>query len=161
MKKPRTNNHWALVLRFNGRKVDRGKVKRAYRAYRREMGIPERCDNENCRFYSEPLLWNGKRLIPILDHLDGNRRDHSRANLQFLCPNCASQVDTHGGRNRGRVVDESEYGYTLNNPDGTKIVAATMIAKSSSSCLFIAATDDQKEAAEKTETITTPNTTEL
>ena len=87
--------------------------------------MPDRCDNQQCRFHTEPLKWNGKLLRPILDHKDGNRFDNSPGNLQFLCPNCDSQQPTRGGGNRGRVRDVTPDGYTLMNRDGTRIVAAT------------------------------------
>lgn len=63
-----------------------------------------RCDNEKCQFFIEPLKWNGKELKVIVDHKSGNVRDSRPDNLQFLCPNCAMQLSTHGGRNIGQVV---------------------------------------------------------
>lgn len=38
--------------------------------------------------------WNGKILECELDHIDGNRTNHSFSNLKILCPNCHSQTHT-------------------------------------------------------------------
>lgn len=47
--------------------------------------------------------WNGLPLTLNLDHKNGVNNDHSPENLRFVCPNCDSQQDTYGGKNRTRV----------------------------------------------------------
>ena len=45
--------------------------------------------------------YNGMPITLELDHVNGNRFDHSLSNLRILCPNCHSQTDTFrfkGGR---------------------------------------------------------------
>jgi 5-methylcytosine-specific restriction endonuclease McrA len=44
--------------------------------------------------------WQGKPLALQLHHINGNGADNRLANLQLLCPNCHSQTDTWGARNR-------------------------------------------------------------
>jgi len=44
--------------------------------------------------------WNGKELSFQLEHIDGNRHNHSLDNLMIICPNCHSQTDTYCGRNK-------------------------------------------------------------
>jgi hypothetical protein len=44
--------------------------------------------------------WRGKRLVLILDHKNGNRRDNRKKNLREVCPNCNSQLKTFAGRNK-------------------------------------------------------------
>lgn len=44
--------------------------------------------------------WNGVPLRLHVDHKNGNRADNRRRNLRFLCPNCHSQTDTYGGKNK-------------------------------------------------------------
>lgn len=47
--------------------------------------------------------WLGRPLSLHLHHINGDGGDHRLENLQVLCPNCHSQTDTFGGRNRGRL----------------------------------------------------------
>jgi hypothetical protein len=124
---------WRTVLRFTNIKIPQSKIALAYAKWRREQNVPDRCDNPACQFHCGPLVWNGKPLKLILDHSKGNRYDNSPLSLQYLCPNCDSQLLTRGGGNRGRVVDLTADGYTLMNRDGSRIVAATGRSAGSSS----------------------------
>lgn len=45
-------------------------------------------------------LWNGKQLVFILDHIDGNADNNNRDNLRLICPNCDSQLDTYKSKNK-------------------------------------------------------------
>jgi hypothetical protein len=76
-----------------------------YDLWRKEQNppIPERCDNENCQFYSGPLVWEGKPLKLILDHINGVNSDNRPKNIRLLCPNCDSQNKTRGGANKGKT----------------------------------------------------------
>jgi hypothetical protein len=44
--------------------------------------------------------WLEKPLSLQLDHIDGRRRNNTLTNLRLLCPNCHSQTETWGGRNK-------------------------------------------------------------
>lgn len=46
--------------------------------------------------------WMGEKISLILDHINGVNNDHRKENLRFACPNCASQLDTHAGKNKRR-----------------------------------------------------------
>ncbi len=62
-----------------------------------EAGILEnRCDE--CGL-SE---WRGRPLSVQIDHRNGVNDDHRVENLRMLCPNCHSQTETYGGKNRKR-----------------------------------------------------------
>jgi hypothetical protein len=110
----------AEVLRYRPKQANRATVRRHYAKWRREHGMPMRCDNPACAFHTEPLSWNGKPLPLILDHANGNNRDNSPKNLRYLCPNCESQLLTRGGANRGRVEDAGDGKYTLVSRDGRR-----------------------------------------
>lgn len=43
----------------------------------------------------------GKKLVFIVDHIDGNWKNNAPSNIRCICPNCNSQTDTFGGKNFG------------------------------------------------------------
>jgi hypothetical protein len=108
------------VLRYNIEKKNNKTVRRYYVNWRNSNKLPERCDNPNCIFYKNPLLWNGEILPLILDHINGNNKDNRPQNLRFLCPNCNSQQPTQGGKNKGRIQNESKLGYQVKHRDGRR-----------------------------------------
>lgn len=61
----------------------------------REKLIEYKC--KNCGL--EPF-WQNKKLVLILDHINGINNDHRIENLRFLCPNCNSQTSTFAGKNQ-------------------------------------------------------------
>lgn len=44
--------------------------------------------------------WNGKPLVLILDHINGDASNNNKENLRFVCPNCDSQLDTYKSKNK-------------------------------------------------------------
>ncbi|MGW5861906.1 HNH endonuclease signature motif containing protein [Streptomyces sp. NPDC055239] len=45
-------------------------------------------------------IWQGKRLVLEIDHINGDRLDNRRENLRYLCPTCHSQTRTFSNRRR-------------------------------------------------------------
>jgi hypothetical protein len=113
------------VLIYSKERVSQGTVRRHYMKWRERNGIPKRCDEEFCAFYSQQLQWNGKPLKLILDHKNGVNSDNRPKNLRFLCPNCNSQLDTHGGRNKGRVKKHPGYFSICEDRFGQRILHYT------------------------------------
>jgi endogenous inhibitor of DNA gyrase (YacG/DUF329 family) len=62
------------------------------------MEEQDRC----CAICSAPAEHNGKPLVFVLDHIDGDSTYNERSNLRLICPNCDSQTDTYKARNRGK-----------------------------------------------------------
>jgi hypothetical protein len=48
--------------------------------------------------------WRNKPLSIQLDHCNGINTDHRLENLRMLCPNCHSQTETFGVKNRKRKI---------------------------------------------------------
>jgi Zn finger protein HypA/HybF involved in hydrogenase expression len=48
--------------------------------------------------------WRSQPITLELEHINGNRTDNTRENLQILCPNCHSQTQTWRGRNMNTGV---------------------------------------------------------
>ena len=45
--------------------------------------------------------WQGKPITLQIDHIDGCAANNTPSNLRLICPNCHSQTDTFGGKNKG------------------------------------------------------------
>jgi Zn finger protein HypA/HybF involved in hydrogenase expression len=53
-----------------------------------------------CAICGQEPIHNNKKLVMVLDHINGISDDHREENLRMLCPNCNSQEPTFAGRNR-------------------------------------------------------------
>jgi hypothetical protein len=53
-----------------------------------------------CGVCKNPPIWNLKPIVFIVDHIDGNYENNSPENMRAICPNCNSQTDTFGSKNR-------------------------------------------------------------
>ena len=58
--------------------------------------------NNKCTICELKQEWNNKKLIFILDHIDGNHNHCNRENLRMICPNCDSQLSTYKSKNIGK-----------------------------------------------------------
>ena len=46
--------------------------------------------------------WNNKPITLWVDHIDGNASNNHYSNFKLICPNCDSQQDTFGAKNKGK-----------------------------------------------------------
>ena len=60
--------------------------------------IQENLISYRCAICGQEPIWNGKKLVLVLDHINGINNDHRLENLRFLCPNCNAQQDTFCGK---------------------------------------------------------------
>lgn len=58
---------------------------------------------------------NGKPLIFVLDHIDGDASNNKRNNLRMICPNCDSQLDTFKSKNKNSTRRNYWKEHILNN----------------------------------------------
>lgn len=56
--------------------------------------------NGECDICKCNTVWNDKKIVFILDHIDGDSSNNKRENLRLVCPNCDSQLDTYKSKNK-------------------------------------------------------------
>lgn len=62
--------------------------------------------NNKCVICGLDNVWNGKILIFILDHIDGDASNNRRENIRMICPNCDTQLDTYKSKNKNSARKE-------------------------------------------------------
>ena len=53
-----------------------------------------------CKICDLKPIWENKKLVMVLDHINGINNDHREENLRLLCPNCNSQTSTFAGKTK-------------------------------------------------------------
>lgn len=69
-------------------------------------------DEQNgvCAICGSEQIHNGKPLVFVLDHIDGDASNNRRENLRCICPNCDSQLDTYKSKNKKSSRNYYRYG---------------------------------------------------
>ena len=62
--------------------------------------------------------WEGKKLVLVLDHINGESDDHRLVNLRLLCPNCNSQQKTFAGRKLRKIRNCENCGKKISRTHG-------------------------------------------
>jgi hypothetical protein len=58
-------------------------------------------DGYYCSICNQQPEHNGKSLIMILDHIDGDASNNKPTNFRLVCPNCDTQLPTYKAKNTG------------------------------------------------------------
>lgn len=61
----------------------------------KQIILQEKLLNYVCKECGQNDLWNDKKLVLQLDHINGIPTDNRIENLRFLCPNCHSQTESY------------------------------------------------------------------
>lgn len=63
---------------------------------------PEKIEQQGgvCAICGMKPEWNGKPLVFIMDHIDGDASNNRWENLRCICHNCDSQLDTYKSKNK-------------------------------------------------------------
>lgn len=69
-------------------------------AFRLRRALLEAGRKEACEECTLSTNWNGKILRLQIDHRNGKNWDNRPENVRFLCPNCHSQTDNFGSKNK-------------------------------------------------------------
>jgi Zn finger protein HypA/HybF involved in hydrogenase expression len=86
----------ALFILENGAKYE--EANKVWR-YIRNIIIEEKGKCEECGVLP---IWQGKPLSFHVDHIDGDLDNNKKENFRVLCPNCDSQTEFFGSKNKGR-----------------------------------------------------------
>ncbi len=76
------------------------------RAPRRRRALRDSGREYKCEICGQLPVWNNKPLTLHVDHKNGWKWDDRPENLRFACPNCHSQTDNFGIKNRFAGVAE-------------------------------------------------------
>lgn len=83
-----------LVLRTDGIKTSSSVLRRAMI----ESDVEHKC--YSCKINK----WCEKNIVLKIHHIDGNNINNILSNLQFLCPNCHSQTNNFGAKNKIKMI---------------------------------------------------------
>lgn len=81
---------WIKTGKLKTKSAPRGRIRRY---------LMER-QGEKCSICTMINAWNGKKIVFVLDHIDGNSDNNHEKNLRLVCPNCDSQLDTFKSKNK-------------------------------------------------------------
>lgn len=97
--KKKTAQEILVIYSFHSPKIKKFQLVRALN----EIGRNIKC--EKCGLKNK---WNKKEINLQIDHINGMNWDNRAENLRYLCPNCHSQTETFGSKNRPLYSNKAE-----------------------------------------------------
>lgn len=97
-----TGQGWSKGVQFHARRISAEAVfaKTNTQAKQLRRALFEIGRVYECVWCGIEAMWNGKPLVIQIDHIDGNTENNNPDNLRFLCPNCHSQTENFGRKNK-------------------------------------------------------------
>lgn len=91
---------------------------------------------EKCELCGIGNIWNNKKLILQLDHINGVHSDNRIENLQIVCPNCHSCTENYCGRNvkLNNIKNGKKYINNIKNAKNTKIYKQILLKHNCKNC---------------------------
>lgn len=95
-----------IVDRRDGLKEKSGRLREALVEYGRKY---------ECATCGNGGSWNERELVLEINHINGNNLDNTPENLEFLCPNCHSQVPVYYNQKKKVCMTCQDCGSPLGN----------------------------------------------
>lgn len=95
----------------------------------RERLLKDGILQNKCAICGLTPLWQNKKLVLILDHINGANNDHRLENLRLLCPNCNSQTPTFSGKTRKIKYNCKECGIKITKNSKNKLCKSCISKK--------------------------------
>lgn len=93
---PATKRHYTFTLED----LNAGRVTKISNYQLKSFLFYHNLKEHKCEKCGIGEIWNGEPLVLQVHHIDGNHTNNRVSNILILCPNCHSQTDNFGSRNK-------------------------------------------------------------
>lgn len=102
LKQKLVRNQWAKAVNSKATPIENMLVENSStsRDHLKKRLLSSKMLENKCAKCGLGTEWNGERLSIQIDHINGINNDNRLENLRMLCPNCHSQTETFGRKNK-------------------------------------------------------------